>query len=85
MNTAEMLTLAAITYRGCEFNLSNPCSRKIVCDEITRCLNTFSAVQSKWELAWDQQVIAPGLRAPISRRCMPFAASVRPRLPISQS
>lgn len=61
MNAAEMLTLAAITYRGCEFNLSNPCSRKIVYDEITRCLKTFSAVQGKWELAWGPAGYRPGI------------------------
>jgi Lipase (class 3) len=52
MDPAEMLTLAAIAYRGCEFNLSNLFSRKIVYDEIARCLKTFSAVRGKWDLAW---------------------------------
>jgi Lipase (class 3) len=52
MDPAEMLTLAAITYRGCEFNLSNPNSRKIVYDEIRRCLKTFRPVPGKWELVW---------------------------------
>ena len=52
MDPAEMLTLAAISYRGCEFNLSNPHSRNIVYDEIARCLNAFSAVQGKWKPAW---------------------------------
>ena len=52
MDPAEALTLAAITYRGCEFNLSNPDARNAVRDEIARCLQTFSKVEDKWELVW---------------------------------
>jgi hypothetical protein len=52
MDPAEMLTLAAIAYRGCEFNLSNPHSRKILYDEITGCLQTFSMLLGNWELVW---------------------------------
>jgi hypothetical protein len=52
MDPAEALTLVAITYRGCEFNLSNAHSRKIVYDEMARCLKTFGPTQNKWELAW---------------------------------
>jgi len=60
MNPAEALTLAAITYRGCEYNLSNPSSRKIVYDEIIKCLKTFSAVKDKWELVWGPAGYCPG-------------------------
>jgi hypothetical protein len=52
MDPAEAFTLAAITYRGCELNLSNPHSQRIVHDEITRCLGSFSRVQGNWELVW---------------------------------
>jgi len=52
MDPTEALTLAAIAYRGCELNLSNPNSQRILHDEITRCLGSFSRVQGKWELAW---------------------------------
>jgi hypothetical protein len=61
MDPAEMLTLAAITYRGCEFNLSNAHSRKIVYDEVARCLNTFGATRGKWELAWGPAGYRPGI------------------------
>jgi Lipase (class 3) len=61
MDPAEMLTLAAITYRGCEFNLSNAHSRKIVYDEVARCLITFGATRGKWELAWGPAGYRPGI------------------------
>jgi hypothetical protein len=61
MNAAEALTLAAITYRGCEFNLSNAHSHKIVYDEVARCLVTFGATQGKWELAWGPAGYRPGI------------------------
>src|SRR5689334_8418513 len=61
MDPAEMLTLAAITYRGCEFNLSNAHSRKIVYDEVARCLNIFGATRGKWELAWGPAGYRPGI------------------------
>ena len=61
MDPAEMLTLAAITYRGCEFNLSDAHSRKIVYDETARCLETFSKTQSNWELAWGPAGYRPGI------------------------
>jgi hypothetical protein len=49
---AELLTLAAISYRGCELNLSISHNRKIIFDELTRCLHAFPAVRDKWEVAW---------------------------------
>jgi len=52
MDPAEALTLAAISYRGCEFNLSNPDARSAMRDEIARCLQTFSKVEGQWELVW---------------------------------
>jgi Lipase (class 3) len=52
MDPAEALTLAAITYRGCEFNLSNPDARSVMRDEIAKCLQTFSKVEGQWELVW---------------------------------
>jgi hypothetical protein len=52
MDPTEALTLAAIAYRGCELNLSNPHSQRILHDEITRGLSSFSRVQGKWELVW---------------------------------
>ena len=61
MNAAEALTLAAITYRGCEFNLSNSHSRQIVYDEVARCLITFGATRGKWELAWGPAGYRPGI------------------------
>jgi hypothetical protein len=58
---AEALTLVATSYRGCEFNLSNAHSRKIVYDEIVRCLNAFSATRGKWELTWGPAGYRPGI------------------------
>jgi hypothetical protein len=60
MDPAELLTLAAISYRGCEFNLSNAHSRKIVYDEMTRCLHVLSAVRDKWEIVWGPAGHNPG-------------------------
>src|ERR1700730_17958231 len=60
MDPAEMLTLAAITYRGCEFNLSNAHSRKIVYEETAHCLEAFSQTQGHWELAWGPAGYRPG-------------------------
>ncbi len=61
MDPTEALTLASITYRGCEFNLSNAHSRKVVYDEMARCLKTFGATQRKWELAWGPAGYRPGI------------------------
>jgi hypothetical protein len=52
MDPTELLTLAALSYRGCEFNLSNPHGRKIVYDEINRCLREFPGVRDKFQIAW---------------------------------
>jgi hypothetical protein len=52
MDAAEALTLAAISYRGCELNLANLHSRSIVASEISRCLRTFPAVLDRWKLVW---------------------------------
>ncbi|MBV8771791.1 MAG: hypothetical protein JO166_05605, partial [Deltaproteobacteria bacterium] len=52
MNAAEAMTLAAISYRGCELNLADVHSRNIVAAEISRCLRTFPDVRDKWELVW---------------------------------
>jgi len=52
MDPTEAFTLAAIAYRGCELNLSNPNSQRIVHDEITGCLASFSRVKGNWELVW---------------------------------
>jgi hypothetical protein len=61
MNPAEMLALAAIGYRGCELNLSQPRSCKRVADEITRCLDSFTPVQGKWRLMWGPAGYRPGI------------------------
>jgi len=60
MDPVELMLLAAISYRGCEFNLSNPHSRKIVYDEIARCLEIFSATHGRWQLAWGPAGHRPG-------------------------
>jgi Lipase (class 3) len=60
MDPTELLTLAAISYRGCEFNLSNPHGRKIVYDEISRCLREFPSVRDKFQIAWGPAGYNPG-------------------------
>jgi Lipase (class 3) len=52
MNPAVMLTLVALTYRGCEFNLANAHSRKIVYDEVARCLRNYGPEPGKWTMVW---------------------------------
>ena len=52
MNAAMMLTLVAITYRGCEYNLSNAHSRYLVYTEVARCLDTFPETHGKWRIEW---------------------------------
>ena len=52
MNPAVMLTLVALTYRGCEFNLANAHSRKIVYDEVARCLQSYGPEAGKWTIVW---------------------------------
>jgi hypothetical protein len=61
MEAAVMLTFSAITYRGCEQNLSDPHARKLVADEIVRCLANFSAVKNDWELVWGPAGFRPGI------------------------
>jgi hypothetical protein len=64
MDPAELLTLVAITYRGCEYNLSNEHSRKIVGDEVARCLGAFDKTRGKWKLAWGPGGYRPGPLGP---------------------
>jgi hypothetical protein len=52
MNPAVMLTLVALTYRGCEYNLANAHSRKIVYDEVARCLRNDGPEPGKWTIVW---------------------------------
>jgi hypothetical protein len=60
MDATELLTLAALSYRGCEFNLSNPHGRKIVYDEIARCLREFPSVRDNFQIAWGPAGYNPG-------------------------
>jgi len=57
MNAAEALKLVALTYRGCEYNLSNPHSRWIVWNELKDCLHTFA---HEWNLVWGPSGYRPG-------------------------
>lgn len=57
MDPAEALTLVALTYRGCEYNLSNAHSRWVVCNELKKCLARFA---SKWTLGWGPAGYRPG-------------------------
>jgi hypothetical protein len=50
MDPAVALTLAAITYRGSDLNLSDSHSRELTFKEMTRCLQTFRQVRGKWDL-----------------------------------
>jgi hypothetical protein len=52
MDPAVMLTLASISYRGCNLNLSVPADRDRVRDAIIASLNSFDKVRGQWELAW---------------------------------
>ena len=52
MNPAVMLTLVALTYRGCEYNLANAHSHKIVYDEVARCLRNDGPEPGKWTIVW---------------------------------
>ena len=60
MDPAVALTLAAITYRGCELNLSDPYSRELTFKEMTRCLRTFNKVRDSWEIVWGPAGFSPG-------------------------
>jgi len=61
MDSAAALTLAAITYRGSNLNLSDPYSRELTFQEMTRCLRTFSQVKGKWEIVWGPAGFRPGI------------------------
>jgi hypothetical protein len=52
LDQTELLTLAALSYRGCEFNLGDGHSRKVVYDELDKCLRTFSTLHNHWKIAW---------------------------------
>src|SRR5579871_2555371 len=64
MDPAEMLTLVALTYRGCEYNLGNAHSRKIVFDEVTRCLASFGPGAGEWKIVWGPAGYRPGIAGP---------------------
>jgi hypothetical protein len=61
MDPAVALTLAAITYRGSDLNLSDSHSRELTFKEMTRCLQTFSQVRGKWEIVWGPAGFRPGI------------------------
>jgi len=61
MEPAVALTLAAITYRGSNLNLSDPYSRELTFKEMTRCLQTFSQVRDSWEIVWGPAGFRPGI------------------------
>jgi hypothetical protein len=61
MDPAVALTLAAITYRGSNLNLSDPYSRELTFREMTRCLQTFSQVRDSWEIVWGPAGFRPGI------------------------
>jgi len=60
IDPAVALTLAAITYRGCNLNLSDPYSRELTFKEMTRCLQTFSRVRDSWAIVWGPSGFSPG-------------------------
>jgi hypothetical protein len=57
MDAAEALKLVALSYRGCEYNLSNPHSRWIVCNELKSCLGRYAP---SWNLMWGPAGYRPG-------------------------
>lgn len=61
MDSAVMLTLASITYRGCDFNLSDPHGRRVVYDEMARCFKKFSRVRNEWDIVWGPAGFRPGV------------------------
>lgn len=61
MDPRVALTLAAITYRGCNLNLSDTHSRDLAQKEMTRCLQTFSQVRDNWEIVWGPAGFCPGI------------------------
>ena len=61
MDPAVALTLAAITYRGSNLNLSDSHSRELTFKEMTRCLQTFRPVKGKWEIVWGPAGFRPGI------------------------
>jgi hypothetical protein len=52
MDPAVMLTLAALTYRGCDLNLSDPMSRVLAIRDVSQCLAKCRALRGDWEIAW---------------------------------
>lgn len=61
MDPAVALTLAAITYRGGDLNLSDPYSRELTFNEMKTCLETFSKVRGTWEIVWGPAGFRPGI------------------------
>jgi hypothetical protein len=61
MDPAVILTLACVTYRGCDTNLSDPHGRRAVYEEMVRCLNTFSRVRGEWDIVWGPAGFRPGI------------------------
>ena len=61
IDPAVALTLAAITYRGSDLNLSDPHSREVTYNEMTGCLRTFGQVKGNWEIVWGPAGFRPGI------------------------
>ncbi len=60
----EMLTLAAITYRGINLVLPEALKRAHLHRAMDACMTTFSAVKGKWKIVWgpaDFSAVSPGL------------------------
>ena len=78
MDPAVALTLAAITYRGSDLNLSDSHSRELTFKEMTRCLQTFRQVRGKWDL--NRSLVFSPYRTSLKRKIpRPGAISRRPR------
>jgi hypothetical protein len=61
IDPAVALSLAAITYRGSDLNLSDPYSRDVTFKEMSRCLQTFAQVKGNWEIVWGPAGFRPGI------------------------
>jgi hypothetical protein len=61
MDPEVALTLAAITYRGSDLNLSDPHSRELTFTEMSRCLREFTPVSGNWEIVWGPAGFHPGI------------------------
>src|SRR6266436_74360 len=60
----EMLTLAAITYRGINLVLPEALKRAHLRRAMDACMTTFSAVKGKWKIVWGPasfSAVSPGL------------------------